>query len=195
MVWWVLLWFCTGYFYSYPARLLPGWPKLCAYFREHTVLKSCPDIHMTICNTNGHSPIFRKSGQSRGGPAGWVFSVGFRRGILSTAHSLEKLLRVKTGDGVETLHFAKFWQKYGPKYDIFHILLKYRGRNNANFPRPEKGGSKWRSISNNLDLVSTLPGFRGQCKDTEPDRNPSDASDTGPIPIRIWDIMSCLHSK
>ena len=38
------------------------------------------------------------------------------------------------GGGVETIHLPNFNEKKGSKYDIFHVLRKYRGRKYTNFP-------------------------------------------------------------
>ena len=55
--------------------------------------------------------------------------------------------------------FSSFLLKCrGQNTTFFSFLLKYRGRNYTIFQRPEKGGSKWRSIYSNLHRVSTFPG-------------------------------------
>ena len=59
--------------------------------------------------------------------------------------------------GVETIHFAKFWQKIGGEIQHFrHFCSDIGVKTIQIFPRPEKGGSKWRSLCSNLHIVSTL---------------------------------------
>ena len=85
-----------------------------------------------------------------GGSVSWGggFSVGFRIGMLSTVRWFEVLQRAKVCPK------NRGW--YTP---LSSFLLKYRVETIQIFQRPEKGGSKWRSISSNLHRVSTLPGI------------------------------------
>ena len=66
--------------------------------------------------------------------------------------------------------FSSFLLKYrGQNTTFFSFLLKYRGRSYKIFQRPEKGGSKWRSIYSNLHRVSTSPGhIRHAAENTSP---------------------------
>ena len=85
------------------------------------------------------------------------FSVGLWIGMLSTAHWLEMLQASKRR--VETIHFVKFWQKIGVESIHFpHFCSNIGVKTIQILQRPEKGGSKWRSICSNLQRVSTLPG-------------------------------------
>ena len=83
-----------------------------------------------------------------------VYSVRFRIGMLSTACRLEMLQGSKRG--VETIHFAQFWWKIWVEIKKFpHFCWNIGVETIQIFQRPEKGGSKWRSICSNLHIVST----------------------------------------
>ena len=91
---------------------------------------------------------------ARGGVLGWVLDRDAQhRPLTRNATKGEK-------KGVETIHFAKFWQKVGVEIRHFpHFCTKIGVETIQIFQRPIKGGSKWRSICSNLHRVSTLPGL------------------------------------
>ena len=94
-----------------------------------------------------------------GGVLGWVLDRDAEHRLLTrNATKGEKR-------GVETIHFAKFWQKVGVEIRHFpHFCSKIGVETIQIFQRPEIGGSKWRSICSNLHRVSTLPGDMGLLK-------------------------------
>ena len=86
-------------------------------------------------------------------------SVRFRIWMLITARWLETLQRANRG--VETIrsfcHFflQKIWVEI--RHSL-HLCSNIGVETTHIFQRPEKGGSKWRSICSNHHIVSTFPG-------------------------------------
>ena len=100
-----------------------------------------------------HNQSLTPGGGGGGGVLGWVLDRDAQhRPLTRNATKGEK-------KGVETIHFAKFWQKVGVEIRHFpHFCTKIGVETIQIFQRPIKGGSKWRSICSNLHRVSTLPG-------------------------------------
>ena len=96
-----------------------------------------------------------------GGGGGCGFSVGFRIGMLITARWLETLQRAKKGVRNNTFclfFFFFFFTKIGVEIRHFpHVCPNIGIETIQIFQRPQKGGSKWRSICSNHHIVSTLP--------------------------------------
>ena len=77
--------------------------------------------------------------------------------MLSTAPWLTLLQRAKKG--IETIHFAKFWQK-GVEIRHFPSFCWSIGvKTKQTFHRPGIGGSKWRNICS-IHKMSTFPRTR-----------------------------------